>query len=440
LILVLICLLTGLCGLSLAEESVEQAVPELQLKPTELFLIKGRRGKVSPTVVNAPKGVRIQNIQWSSSNPEVAEYSGGVRGVGGGQAVMTCTVELTDGTTLSADCPVSVTVPVNRIQAAERNLTVMAGDPLAPEISVLPEDATNPAILYSSSDDQILSVEPDGRIMALAEGKAYLTAESEDDPSRRVRISVTVTRRIGKSAQEITFLGIPWGSDCETCIRLLKEEEVIAEEVQPRFNYTSTAWHWPENDLLFSRISAWRMLPAVFGDRQVGAARTSIQLKKTIGGYLPQIATLVFLNRIGQDGRIDPDTTSLMGVYFSFENRGEGAEIFRGLLRRLEEAYGEFTRYESEEIPLYYPELNEKIKDVMAGTTSYSILELGEDVYLGEYAICTTHGLNNTGIMLNIDTSETVTLFYGRTDAPDLIRALQESPTMEPIVMEDAGV
>jgi hypothetical protein len=42
--------------------------------------------------------------------------------------------------------------------------------------------------------------------------------------------------------------------------------------------------------------------------------------------------------------------------------------------------------------------------------------------------------------MLNIDTNETVTLFYGRTDAPEMIRALQETVTMEPVRMEDAGV
>ena len=76
----------------------------------------------------------------------------------------------------------------------------------------------------------------------------------------------------------------------------------------------------------------------------------------------------------------------------------------------------------------------------MAGAASYTVQELGEGVYLGEYALCITHGSNHTGIMLNIDTNETVTLFYGRTDAPDMIRALQETPTMEQIEMEDAGV
>ena len=442
LILVLMCLLTGLYCFSAAEGSCEQPAPELRLKPAELVLAKGRGAKVTPSVENAPKGARTKKTEWTSSNPEVAVYNGStVRGVGAGQAVMTCTVMLTDGTILSAECAVTVTVPVSRIQAVTKSITVMAGDPLTPEIQVFPEDATNPGILYSSSDDRIVSVGEDGRITALAEGKATLTAASEDDPSKTVKIPVAVTKRIGKTDREITFLGIPWGSDCETCIRLLKAAEVISGEVQPRFSYTSTAWHWPENDLLFSRISAWRSLPAAFADRQTGAARSSIQLKKTIGGYLPQTATLIFFNTVGSDGQVDPDVTSLAGVYFSFENRdGQGAAVFCGLLERLEEAYGEFTRYQSKDIPRYYPELNRKIKNAMSGAKEYAVQELGEGVYLGEYAICVIHGSGRTGIMLNIDTNETVTLFYGRTDAPEMIRALQETVTMEPVRMEDAGV
>ena len=437
----MICLLTGLCFLAFAEESMEQALPELQLNPMEMLVNKGAGAKIMPTVSNVPKGVRVIKYEWSSSDPGVAEYKGTIRGIGAGQAIITCTAILSDGTTLSAECTVTVKVPVSRIQADSKALTVMVGDHLMPEIAVFPEDATNPAILFSSSDDQILSVGADGQVTALAEGKANLIAVSEDNPAKKINLTVTVTRRIGKADLEITFLGIPWGSDCETCIRLLKEAGVISEEVRPRFSYTGTAWHWPENDLLFSRISAWRTLPAVFTDRQIGAARTSIRLKKTIGGFLPQTATLVFFNTIGHDGQINPDVIGLTGVYFSFENRDvQGADIFCGLLERLENAYGEFIRYRSKDIPRYYTVLNEKIKGMMTDAKEYSVQELGEDVYLGEYVICTIHGINHTGIMLSIDTNETVTLFYGRTDAPDLIRALQETSAMAPIQMDDAGV
>ena len=442
-ILALVCFLTGLCCLSSAEESTEQALPTLRLKPAELQLNKGVGAKVTPSVVNLPKGVRAKKYEWSSSDPEVAQFSNGsVRGIGGGRAVMTCTAILTDGTTLSADCPVSVRVPVTRIEADQAQLTVMAGDPVILEITVFPEDATNTTIQFSSSDDQVLSVGPDGQVTALAEGKAVLTAVSEDNPSRKLKIPVTVSRRIGISERELTFLGIPWESDCETCIDLLKEKGFVAQDARNRSSFTGTAWHWPENDLLFSRVSSWRTVPISFSDNETGAGRTSLKPVKTVGGYMPQTATLIYLNGIGEDGRIDPDSTRLIGVYFNFDNRHEkGTTIFCDLLKRLEEQYGEFRRYLSKEFTRYYPELYSGIEEVMTEPREYTAQEPETgDAYLGEYAICTIRGANHTGIMLNLDTNESVTLFYGRTDAPELIEELRQHMEDHTEVIEDIGV
>ena len=441
-ILVLICLLTGIFSVSFAEEIAEQVTPELQLMPAELNLQKGRSVKITPSVVNAAAGIRAKEYEWCSSDPEVAEYKNGlVRGLSAGQAVLTCTATLTDGTVLTADCTVAVTVPVSGIRASSWSLTVMAGDILIPEIEIIPEDATNPNILFSSSDEQILSVGADGRVTALAPGKANLTAVSEANPSQKIKLAVTVTKRVGKTDRELTFLGLPWESDCETCISLLKEKGFIAEETHGRYSFTGTAWHWPENDLLFSRISSWRTLPVAFSDRETGAGRTSLKPLKTVGGFLPQTATLIFLNGIGADGQIDPETTRLIGVYFNFDNRHEkGSAVFLELLNRLEQQYGEFNRYLSKDIPRYYQELCSQIETAMAGAKEFALQEPGIDVYLGEYVVCTIHGAENTGIMLNMDTSESVTLFYGRTDAMEMIDELQQSMSETPAVLEDAGV
>ena len=42
--------------------------------------------------------------------------------------------------------------------------------------------------------------------------------------------------------------------------------------------------------------------------------------------------------------------------------------------------------------------------------------------------------------MLSMDMNESVTLFYGRTDAEALIRELEEALDTEQLVPEDAGV
>ena len=321
LFLVLGCLLTGLFCLSFAEEGTDQPQLSLQLKPTEVNLQKGRSSKISASLVNNTKGTRLQKYEWVSSDPDVAECSGGtVKGLAAGSAVITCTATLSDGTVLTAECPVSVTVPVTGIQAEEKTLTVMAGDTVIPKIEIIPEDATNPAVQLSSSDEKILSVGMDGSVTGVEVGRAVLSAVSEDNPAKKISIPVTVTRRIGKTDNKLTFLGIPWGSDCETCISLLKEKGFIAEDARSRCSFTGSAWHWPENDLLFSRVSSWRSLPVSFSDKETGAARTSLKPLKTVGGHMPQTATLIFLNGIGDDGQIDlaRHSTLMIGTLESY--------------------------------------------------------------------------------------------------------------------------
>lgn len=443
LFLVLGCLLTGLFCLSFAEEGTEQPQLSLQLKPTEVNLQKGRSSKITASLVNNSKGTRLKKYEWVSSDPDVAECSGGtVKGLAAGKAVITCTATLNDGTVLTAECPVSVTVPVTGIQAEEKTLTVMAGDTVIPKIEIIPEDATNPDIQLSSSDEKILSVGKDGKVTGMETGRAILTAVSEDNPAKKISIPVTVTRRIGKTDIELTFLGIPWGSDCETCVSLLKEKGFIAEDARSRYSFTGSAWHWPENDLLFSRISSWRSLPVSFSDKETGAGRTSLKPLKTVGGHMPQTAMLIFLNGIGDDGQIDPDSTRLIGVYFNFDNLHEkGTTIFCDLLNRLEEQYGEFRRYQEKDIPRYYPDLYAEIKEVMTEPREYEVqeAETGE-TYLGEYVLSIIRGADNTGIMLNMDTNESVTLFYGRTDAMELIEELQQYMSENSEVLEDIGV
>lgn len=436
-------LLAMLVGFAFAEDGTSDvSEPFLQLELTELTLIKGKSRSLRPSVVGLPAGVKAGKYSWTSSDPDIAEYrDGSIRAKSGGEATVFCSVTLTDETVLQASCRVTVTVPVTELRTASRNLQVMKGDVFTPEIEVLPAEATDPSFTFASADESIVRIREDGALEAAETGKTTVTAASTENPDRRVRITVTVTRRIGKTDRELMFLGLPWLSDHETCMRLLKEKGFISEQSQGRSNYSNSVWHWPADDLLFSRSSAWRTLPVAFTDRRTGAERVSLNPLKSIGGFMPQTATLIYLNGIGPDGSVDSETTRLIGAYFSYDNRHEaGTDIFLGLLSRLEEEYGEFSRLVEKGIPRYYPELYGKVKDALKEAKTYGIQDLGETLYLGECVICTIRGQGNTGIMLSMDMNETVTLYYGRTDAEDLISELEAAIDTEQPAPEDAGV
>ena len=415
----------------------------LSLDYTELTLSKGKARKISAYVSGLPEGVKTErNYEWTSSDPDVAVYlRGDIKALSGGQADITCSVSLSDGSVLSAVCRVTVHVPVASVKFVSGDLSVMEGDSFVPDVQVLPEDASNPAVVFSSSDEQIVALQEDGSLFAAAIGRAVITVRSADNPEKRAQTKVTVTRRIGKCDRVLTFQGIPWESSDETCFSMLKETGFINENVQPHSSFSASGWHWPENDLLFSQISTWRTLPVVFSDRRTGAERSTLSPLKTVGGYLPQTSTLVYLNGIGADGKVDPEITRLIGVYFSFDNRHEkGTEVFSGLLARLEKEYGEFTRYASRYLARYYPDLYASISAQLAGAQEYDIQLPGSSQYLGEGVVCTMYGRNNTGIMLSMDTSGTVTLFYGRTDAEAMIREVADILDNETVELEDAGV
>ena len=413
----------------------------VRLDPVQATLNKGGTRRITAAVIGLPAGVKVKSYDWASSDPRVAVYrDGNIRAVGYGEAVLTCSALLTDGTTRWAECRVTVRVPVSALQADSRTINVMVGDVFAPAIRVVPAEADK-AIRYTSSDGSVVRPMEDGLLEAAGEGQATVTAAAESNPDKQLRITVNVTRRLGKAEGALTFQGIPWESDSETCIRLLKESGFIAEDAPNRTGRSDSVWHWPEKDLLFTRPSAWRLLPVEFSDRKTGAERTSLNPLKTVGGFMPQVSTLVYLNGIGADGKIDAETTRLIGAYFSFDNRHEkGSVIFTQLLRRLEEQYGAFTRYIPKDFSRYYPDLCAAVEGSVKNATPYSVQELGEDLYLGEYVLCVLHGQDHTGIMLSIDTNESVTLFYGRTDAETLIAELKEALGTADENLEDAGV
>lgn len=112
---------------SVAEESKgnKTVLASLQLDRTEIQLQKGYRTQIHATVLNLPKGVRASKYEWTTSDDMVATIrNGSVKGVGGGNAELTCTATLTDDTVLTAACEVYVTVTVNELKATNRSITI----------------------------------------------------------------------------------------------------------------------------------------------------------------------------------------------------------------------------------------------------------------------------------------------------------------------------
>lgn len=144
----------------------------LTLNKTELELVKGDSFKLEATV--APDNAEFDMLTWSTSNKEVVtvDASGLVTAVSKGEADVTVAVN----ESLSAVCKVKV--KGGEVEAVQLDITeteMMEGETLQLTATVLPEDAEDRALSWTSSDSEILDVTETGLVTAKKTGEASVT-------------------------------------------------------------------------------------------------------------------------------------------------------------------------------------------------------------------------------------------------------------------------
>jgi len=96
----------------------------------------------------------------------------------------------------SEDVPVSQDVPVASIVLTPSSLTLSPGEAMRLSVLVVPPDATDKRIVWSTSNPAVASAE-DGQVRAVGAGTAQITAVSAADAGVRAVCSVTVRKKNG---------------------------------------------------------------------------------------------------------------------------------------------------------------------------------------------------------------------------------------------------
>ena len=160
---------------SCEKKEVDVAVTSVQVTPATLGLVEGEKASLKATVL--PEDATDKMVRWTSSNPGVASVSdaGEVTAVSAGSATITATAGKVSGS-----CQVSVSrqfVAVTSIALDQEDVTLEKGAAVTLKATVKPDDATDPAVSWSSSAPEVVSVE-DGVVKALAGGSAVVTASA----------------------------------------------------------------------------------------------------------------------------------------------------------------------------------------------------------------------------------------------------------------------
>ena len=147
------------------------AVTGIVLSETSLQLIRGDRHTLKATI--QPGNASDKTIQWSSSNSSVAsvDQDGTITAVGGGKATITAS---SGG--FSATCSVDVDIPVKSISLDVNILYLEKGRFAILTATVLPDDAMDKRVQWSSDNPAVATVDQNGRVEAVGVGKAKITA------------------------------------------------------------------------------------------------------------------------------------------------------------------------------------------------------------------------------------------------------------------------
>lgn len=181
------------------EPEVEQVirVESVSVSQNSAALTIGETLQLTASV--SPASATNKNISWSSSNQAIASVSasGLVTAVGEGSATITASAGGKQGS-----CTVSVSkghVAVAKVELNKTEQSLYEGEEVVLTATVQPEDATDKTISWSSSNASIVTVE-DGKIKALKEGKATITAKAD---GKETYCTVSVLPRISLNTAEL---------------------------------------------------------------------------------------------------------------------------------------------------------------------------------------------------------------------------------------------
>ena len=180
-------------------------VSGITLNKTALNLTIGASESLVATI--SPSNATNKDVEWTSSNTNVAtvDTTGKVTGVSAGSA--TITVKTKDGSKV-ATCNVTVKNPVISVTGVTLNKTALnlvtgASESLVATIS--PSNATNKDVEWTSSNTNVATVDTTGKVTGVSSGSATITVKTKDG-AKVATCNVTVKNPV-ISANENKLIG-----------------------------------------------------------------------------------------------------------------------------------------------------------------------------------------------------------------------------------------
>ena len=230
-------------------------VASITLNITEKTLEEGETINLTASVL--PANASNKSLAWTSSDENIAtvDANGLVTAVKEGTA--TITAKATDGSNVSAKCTIKVKAPVVLVEGITLNATeqtLTEGETFALTASVTPENATNKSLAWTSSDENVATVDANGLVTAVKEGTATITAKANDGSNASAQCTITV------KAAVVLVEGITLNATEQTLT--VGETFALTASVLPE-NATNKSLVWTYSDENVATVDANGLVTAV---------------------------------------------------------------------------------------------------------------------------------------------------------------------------------
>ncbi|MCQ2462151.1 MAG: Ig-like domain-containing protein [Clostridia bacterium] len=250
----------------ISKMGIVQKATKITLSSTASKISVGKTVTVTPTVL--PSNAADKTVKWSSSNKSVATVSasGVVKGIAPGKATITCKA---NGGNASAKFSITVYRKVTGVTLSETAVTIYQTQTKTLKANVVPADAENKSVKWTSSNEGVAKVSSAGKITAVTPGTCTVTVKTSDGLFK-ASCKVTVKKKIAvtKVSLNVKSKSVKKGNTYQ-----------LKGSVYPE-NATIKTFTWKSSNTKVATVSSTGLVKAISG----GSA-TITCMSKDSGAY-----------------------------------------------------------------------------------------------------------------------------------------------------------
>jgi len=196
-------------------EVTDIPVSSVKINEGNLTISAGGEKQLSAAIL--PENATTKTVTWSSSDTNIVTVSaaGLIKGVSEGTADIFATARCDSAEFDSVTVTVGH-IPVESVRITDGNINITVGNQILLTPEILPPDASDKEVTWTSSNENTATVSITGNVSAIAQGTSIITLRSKENPGKSNSVTVTVNPSVAVMTPQEIFESLK-GKRVTTC-------------------------------------------------------------------------------------------------------------------------------------------------------------------------------------------------------------------------------